>query len=42
MELTLAAEGLGKLKTFDREEVMIPVKCNMHPRMRACIGEVRH
>jgi len=32
----------GKMKTFDREEVMIPVKCNIHPWMRAYIGVVRH
>jgi plastocyanin len=32
----------GKIKTFDREEVMIPVKCNIHPWMRAYIGVVRH
>jgi len=32
----------GKVKTFDKEEVMIPVKCNIHPWMRAYIGVVRH
>lgn len=32
----------GKMKVFDREEVMIPVKCNIHPWMRAYIGVVRH
>jgi plastocyanin len=32
----------AKVKTFDREEVMIPVKCNIHPWMRTYIGVVRH
>jgi hypothetical protein len=33
----------GKLmKSFPREEVMIPVKCNVHPWMRAYIGVVSH
>lgn len=35
-------KGSPKVKTFDREEVMIPVKCNIHPWMRAYIGAVRH
>ncbi len=30
------------VKTFAREEVMIPVKCNQHPWMRAYIGVLRH
>jgi plastocyanin len=34
--------GETKTKTFDREEVMIPLKCNIHPWMRAYIGVVRH
>ena len=29
-------------KTFARQEVMIPVKCNVHPWMRAYIGVVGH
>ncbi len=29
-------------KTFARPEVMIPVKCNQHPWMRAYIGVLRH
>jgi plastocyanin len=37
-----APKEAGKVKTFDREEVMIPVKCNIHPWMRAYIGVVRH
>ena len=31
-----------KIKTFARQEVMIPVKCNIHPWMRAYIGVVNH
>jgi plastocyanin len=34
--------GSAKPKTFDREEVMIPIKCNVHPWMRAYLGVVRH
>ena len=29
-------------KTFTRQEVMIPVKCNVHPWMRSFIGVVAH
>ncbi len=29
-------------KTFDRPEVLIPVKCNQHPWMKAYVGVVRH
>ena len=29
-------------KSFARQEVMIPVKCNVHPWMRAYIGVVGH
>lgn len=35
-------KGNPKVKTFNREEMMIPVKCNIHPWMRAYIGVVRH
>jgi Carboxypeptidase regulatory-like domain len=31
-----------KMKTFARQEVMIPVKCNVHPWMRSYIGVVAH
>jgi plastocyanin len=31
-----------KMKTFARQEVMIPVKCNIHPWMRSYIGVVGH
>ncbi len=30
------------LKSFGRQEVLIPVKCNVHPWMRAYIGVVSH
>jgi Carboxypeptidase regulatory-like domain len=32
--------GENKKKSFARQEVMIPVKCNVHPWMRAYIGVV--
>src|SRR5712664_1305599 len=32
--------GEAKKKSFARQEVMIPVKCNVHPWMRAYIGVV--
>jgi plastocyanin len=32
----------AKMKTFPRQEVMIPVKCNIHPWMRSYIGVVSH
>jgi len=35
-------KGDTKTKSFPREEVMIPVKCNVHPWMRAYIGVVHH
>jgi len=31
-----------KMQTFPRQEVMVPVKCNVHPWMRAYIGVVNH
>src|SRR5260370_12716490 len=34
--------GENKKKSFARQEVMIPVKCNVHPWMRAYIGVVGH
>ena len=33
-------KGDTKTKSFPREEVMIPVKCNVHPWMRAYIAVV--
>jgi len=35
-------KGDTKTKSFPREEVMIPVKCNVHPWMRAYIAVVHH
>lgn len=35
-------QGEAKMKSFPREEVMIPVKCNIHPWMRSYIGVVAH
>ncbi len=35
-------KGDAKTKSFPREEVMIPVKCNVHPWMRAYIAVVHH
>jgi hypothetical protein len=35
-------KGENKKKNFARQEVMIPVKCNVHPWMRAYIGVVSH
>jgi len=32
----------AKMKSFPRQEVMIPVKCNVHNWMRAYIGVVNH
>jgi plastocyanin len=34
--------GPDIMHTFAREEVLIPVKCNVHPWMRAYIGVVNH
>ena len=31
-----------KRKSFPREEIMMPVKCNVHPWMRTYIGVVSH
>jgi hypothetical protein len=35
-------KGESKKKSFARQEVMIAVKCNVHPWMRAYIGVVAH
>jgi plastocyanin len=32
----------SKMRSFARQEVMIPVKCNIHPWMRSYIGVVSH
>ena len=31
-------KGSPKTKTFEREEIMVPIKCNIHPWMRAYVG----
>lgn len=31
-----------KIRVFAKEEIMVPVKCNVHPWMRAYIGVVSH
>jgi plastocyanin len=35
-------QGEKKIKTFDQPEVMIPIKCNVHPWMKVYIGVVNH
>ena len=35
-------KGDPKMRSFAREEIMIPVKCNVHPWMRSYIGVVGH
>jgi plastocyanin len=35
-------KGDKKIKQFAREEVMIPVKCNVHPWMKSYVGVVNH
>ena len=35
-------KGDPKFHTFAREEIMIPVKCNVHPWMRTYLGVVSH
>jgi len=35
-------KGENKKKNFARQEVMIPVKCNVHPWMKSYIGVVKH
>jgi len=35
-------KGDSKKKSFARQEIMIPVKCNVHPWMRAYISVVSH
>jgi plastocyanin len=37
-----AKQGMEKVKTFDKAEVMIPVGCDVHPWMRAYISVFTH
>ena len=39
---TQAAYAPPMVKTFPRAEVMIPIKCNQHPWMRAYVGVMNH
>jgi len=39
---TQAANAPPMVKTFPRAEVMIPIKCNQHPWMRAYAGVMNH
>ena len=36
------AQGKALIKSFARAEVMIPVKCNVHPWMKSYVGVVAH
>lgn len=38
----LPAPGMRRIKTFPKPEVMVPVKCDVHPWMLAYIGVVPH
>lgn len=35
-------KGEPKIKTFPKQEIMIPIKCNVHPWMRVYVGVVDH
>jgi plastocyanin len=37
-----ARKGMEATKTFDKEEVMIPVGCDVHPWMRSYISVLKH
>jgi plastocyanin len=39
---SMSPGGAALERTFAREEVMVPVKCNVHPWMRSYIGVVKH
>lgn len=40
--LAMPTKGMKIAKTFDAQEIMVPVKCNVHPWMLAYIGVVNH
>ena len=40
--VAVAGTGGHDARSFARQEVMIPVKCNVHPWMRSYIGVVGH
>ena len=35
-------KGDAMIRTFPRQEVMVPIKCNVHPWMKAYVGVVAH
>jgi len=37
-----APKGEKMIKQFDKEDIMIPFKCNVHPWMKAYVGVVSH
>jgi plastocyanin len=39
---SMSPGGAALERTFPREEVMIPVKCNVHPWMKSYIGVLKH
>jgi len=39
---TQSKKGMEKAANFEREEVMVPVRCNVHPFMEAWCGVLRH
>ncbi|MBI4228066.1 MAG: carboxypeptidase regulatory-like domain-containing protein [Candidatus Omnitrophica bacterium] len=40
--LAMPMKGMKITKTFAKREIMVPVKCNVHPWMQAYIGVVDH
>ena len=40
--LAMPTKGMKITKTFGKPEIMVPVKCNVHPWMQAYIGVVEH
>lgn len=40
--LAMPTQGMKITKTFTKPEIMVPVKCNVHPWMQAYIGVVAH
>lgn len=40
--LAMPMKGMKITKTFARPEIMVPVKCNVHPWMQAYVGVVAH
>ncbi len=40
--LAMPMKGMKVAKTFAKPEVMVPIKCNVHPWMQAYIGVVDH